>query len=179
MTSATLSSSLALLYPHHPLAVETAARAELVPTSNESGFWSLLNTSTANGDGDSLALRAADGVEVAPRDHYVLQVLLRKATGGAKGMQRSTEAIKCDESQRWSVVALDEIVHPFQAVASTTAASAAGTTHADLNLPFNLSLTDRQRAERCAVPLPYAHEGEGADLGMGMDWSDDEEDDEF
>jgi elongator complex protein 5 len=63
-------------------------------------------------------------------------------------------------------------------VPTPLAAARAGTTHADLALPFNLSLTDAQRAQRGAVPLPYAHEGEGADVRMGMDWSDDEEDDE-
>jgi elongator complex protein 5 len=104
-------------------------------------------------------------MEAAP-DAVVL-VLLRKAAGGAKGILRSVEGF------RSAPLPLERMVD-FR-----PAAVAKVTTHADLNLPFNLSLTEQQREARGAVPLPYAHEGEGADLGMGMDWSDDEEDEEI
>lgn len=113
----------------------------------------------------------------------VVQVLLRKAAGGAKGIVRSVEGLQPTQTTsggrggagRWSAVPLDQVVQVQPAVVVQKAT----TTHADLNLPFNLSLTEQQREARGAVPLPYAHEGEGADLSMAMDWSDDEEDDEI
>jgi elongator complex protein 5 len=142
-------------------------------------FWHHLSP----GMGDALALRGAADVDVNCSDAYVVQVLLRKATGGAKAMGRSVEGFRRikaasgassrQEPQRWETTPLEHVVQ------ASPLADVKTTTHADLALPFNLSLTDRQRAERGAVPLPYAHEGEGADLGMGMDWSDDEEDDEI
>jgi len=51
------------------------------------------------------------------------------------------------------------------------------------NLSFNLSLTDAQQQARSAVPLPYAHSGEGAggilyepDSGDDVDDDDPDED---
>lgn len=168
--SATLSPSLTLLTPHNARAVESTSRALLI-RADEDRFWHQLSPS----QGDALALRGAEGVDINPCDEYVVQILTRKATGGAKGMLRSLEGIRRRKGpqERWDPVALETVVtaSPLTEVKVTT--------HADLALPFNLSLTDRQRAERGAVPLPYAHEGEGADLGMGMDWSDDEEDEEI
>ena len=74
-------------------------------------------------------------------------------------------------------VPIDEVVrvNPFAAPMSGSAGiDTKETTHADLNLPFNLNLTDAQRRQRQGVPLPYAHEGEGADLG----WEEEEDDDD-
>ena len=169
MLSSTLSPSLALLTPHHARAVESTSRALLIPAT-EDRFWHHVSLK----QGDALALRGSEGVDVNSEDSYVVQVLLRKATGGAKGMQRTLEGLRRQKgTTRWEVTELESVVR------ASPLADVKVTTHADLALPFNLSLTDRQRAERGSVPLPYAHEGEGADLGMGMDWSDDEEDDEI
>lgn len=160
---ASLSPGLVLLTPHHPKAVEVMAQ-RLLLTPDDVRFYPLLDLYS----GDSLALSATAGVEVGKPQSYVVQILIRKATGGAKAIVRAVEGFT------------DRPV-PLETVASfkLLAEEKRTTTHADLNLPFNLSLTDRQKSERGAVPLPYAHEGEGADLGMGMDWSDDEEDDEI
>lgn len=160
---ASLSSGLVLLTPHNPRAVEAMAQ-RLLLTPEDPRFFSLLDRFS----GDTLAL-AGSGLEVGEPSSYSVQVLIRKATGGAKAIVRAVEGYSSGKSVPLEQVASFKLVTEEKRT----------TTHADLNLPFNLSLTDRQKNERGAVPLPYAHEGEGADLGMGMDWSDDEEDDEI
>lgn len=189
MQSATLSPSLALLIPFDAAYVASAARrARTAPSDPQ--FWYALSA----GAGDGAALRggfsdAPAGTPGVVAGDVVLQALVRKPTGGAKAMQRglagfrkrpaagagsSTRGSRSQSQSppRWDVFDIESVVP------TPLAAARAGTTHADLALPFNLSLTDAQRAQRGAVPLPYAHEGEGADVRMGMDWSDDEEDDE-
>lgn len=159
---ASLSPGLTVITPHAARAVEIMAGRYLL-TAESPSFFPLLEKFS----GDALALRGAEGIEVGEPEAYVLQVLVRKASGGAKAIVRSTEG------WRGKVVPLSQVAS-FNITDERKV-----TTHSDLNLPFNLSLTERQKEERGAVPLPYAHEGEGADLGMGMDWSDDEEDEEI
>lgn len=162
---ASVSSGLILLTPHSPRAVE-ALTQRLLLTPEDARFFSVLDRFS----GDSLALSAGmAGIEVGEPATYVVQILIRKASGGAKAIVRAVEGFSAGKGVPIGEVASFKLVTEEKRT----------TTHADLNLPFNLSLTDRQKSERGAVPLPYAHEGEGADLGMGMDWSDDEEDEEI
>ncbi|TXT08262.1 uncharacterized protein COLE_05186 [Cutaneotrichosporon oleaginosum] len=159
--SASFSPSLALLTPLPVRIVQSTIEAYLLTSPDP--LPPLLDSALSRGAADLPVLRDMD----PPSPDSVVCVLLRKAAGGAKGIQRSIEGF------RSRVVPLGSMVD-FK-----PASVAKVTTHADLNLPFNLSLTESQREARGAVPLPYAHEGEGADLGMGMDWSDDEEDEEI
>ncbi|GMK58441.1 hypothetical protein CspeluHIS016_0504730 [Cutaneotrichosporon spelunceum] len=159
--SASFSSSLALLTPLPPRLVQSTIDTYLLTDPDRLPF--LLESAADRGAADLPVLRDME----TPSPDAVVLVLLRKATGGAKGIQRSVEGFRAHP------VPVEDMVN-FRPVAVTKV-----TTHADLNLPFNLSLTEQQREARGAVPLPYAHEGEGADLGMGMDWSDDEEDEEI
>lgn len=175
--SASLSPSLAVLTPLPPSVVEATATAYMLPADDDR-FYPLLETASLRGAGDTPVLR---GDSPTPDSSAAVQVLLRKAAGGAKGIVRTVEGLRRQgrvgkpDGDRWDVAPLAQVVD----VRPTVAAATKVTTHADLNLPFNLSLTDQQREARGAVPLPYAHEGEGADLSMGMDWSDDEEDEEI
>ncbi|BEI79914.1 hypothetical protein CcaverHIS002_0104430 [Cutaneotrichosporon cavernicola] len=161
LISASFSPSLALLTPLPSRLVQSTIDAYLLTDPDR--LPSLLESAADRGAADLPVLRDME----APSPDAVVLVLLRKAAGGAKGIQRSVEGF------RGRPIPAQEMVD-FRPVTVTKV-----TTHADLNLPFNLSLTDQQREARGAVPLPYAHEGEGADLGMGMDWSDDEEDEEI
>lgn len=180
--SASLSPSLAVLTPFPPRVVEATASAYMLPPTDER-FFPLLESASARGAVDVSVLRDSASPN---EERLVVQLLLRKAAGGAKGIVRGIEGFQrggageglqrrgARGGETWSAVPLTSVVdvRPATAAAKTT-------THADLNLPFNLTLTEQQREARGAVPLPYAHEGEGADLSMGMDWSDDEEDDEI
>lgn len=161
----------------NPRVVEHISRAYLAPADDSPRFWQLLETARARKVGDDLALRAKDGVEVGAADEQVVQVLLRKPTGGAKALVRAIDGFRKTAAGGWESAPLDAVVDTQPVLAPTEVKRP--TTHADLHLPFNLQLTDAQKEARGAVPLPYAHEGEGADLGMGMDWSDDEEDEEI
>jgi elongator complex protein 5 len=119
----------------------------------------------------------------------IVQVLVRKATGGSKGISRSLEAMVPGRStpsakmESMTVRPVSAIlsITPISAVpaASGTTAGAPPKTHADLDLPFNLTLTDHQKAARMGVPLPYAHEGEGAAVDLEIDDEEDEDDEEI
>jgi hypothetical protein len=125
-----------------------------------------------------------------------VQVIMRKPTGGAKGMSRSLEGLVTTSNQfggrvpELSVRVLGDIMdltpfsHPVTTTQtngdnrpqSTTAPSGPtpAVTHTALNLPFNLGLTDDQRRRRDRVPIPYVHEGEGVEIG----WEEEEDDDD-
>ncbi|RSH81395.1 hypothetical protein EHS25_006927 [Saitozyma podzolica] len=80
-----------------------------------------------------------------------------------------------------SVVALETLVQVNPVSGPTTSRpgpDAADGTHDALGLPFNLSLTEEQRRRRGDVPIPYAHEGEGVELGWEEE-EDDEDDEEI
>jgi elongator complex protein 5 len=122
----------------------------------------------------------------------VVQVLVRKATGGAKGISRSLEGLSSAPETAGlhsvgspvvplSVVALETLVQVNPVSGPTTSRpgpDAADGTHDALGLPFNLSLTEEQRRRRGDVPIPYAHEGEGVELGWEEE-EDDEDDEEI
>ncbi|KAL7422304.1 hypothetical protein Q5752_002950 [Cryptotrichosporon argae] len=182
-----LSASLVLLTPHQPAHVAHLAREYLVPPSDER-MSTTLDAALLRGATDALAFQGVGDIgpepaSVASRPSrrpafppQAIQVLVRKPTGGAKAIQRGLEAL-LPTPGGFEVGPVDSVVSvDFGAAA---AVAAVGKTHGDLNLPFNLGLTQRQKKERKGVALPYAHEGEGADLGMGMDWEEDEEDDEI
>lgn len=164
--AASISPSAAHLTPHPAQFVESLAKTFLL-NGEEEKFFPILESAAARRQSDTLALASGTG-----GDKLILQVLLRKPAGGAKGIVRELVGL-AQSNGRWAIVGFSDIVN------TSITAEKQGKSHADLNLPFNLNLTEEQRANRGAVPLPYAHEGEGADLSMGMDWEDDEEDDEF
>jgi elongator complex protein 5 len=169
-------------------------------------LWQILENARARRVGEALAYNAEGEVEVmgdwaadggagssSASGGAIIQVLVRKATGGAKGISRSLEALAQPNrptSQQTllpakshgglSVVPLSSLIssNPIIAPAHLPPGGAgqpdADLTHDALGLPFNLSLTDEQRRRRGEVPVPYAHEGEGVELG----WEEEEEDDE-
>lgn len=131
------------------------------------------------------------GGEPSEKGGHVVQVLVRKAQGGIKGISRSFEAILPPHaapsstlpSGIWPVHPVSDLipVRPVSNIPTSNNPNTAGTkakptTHAELDLPFNLNLTESQRRARMVVPLPYAHEGEGA--GLELEFEDEDEEDE-
>ncbi|OCF30640.1 hypothetical protein I316_07688 [Kwoniella heveanensis BCC8398] len=209
----TFSPTLTLLSPHPPALVEHLSKSYLSPISSfppSPNLWMILENATKRSIGAELAYRGEEGLEVDPEwlgdGKGVVQVLVRKATGGIKGISRSLEALARSAStgsmgdrdqvqakgngEGLGVIPLEEILdlNPF-----TTPISGAGpgpglgtvdgqkpiTSHAELDLPFNLNLTDDQKRKRAAVPLPYAHEGEGASGDLIWAEEEDEDDEEI
>lgn len=131
--------------------------------------------------GDELAWSGSHGVEISvdwkESKGAIVQILVRKAVGGTKGISRHLSALKMSSDGLRSV-ALAELVqlNPM----SNPAPLGTGVSQGDgMDVPFNLSLTDEQRRRRGDVPLPYAHEGEGAGpVGGELDWGDEEDEDD-
>ncbi|ORX38683.1 hypothetical protein BD324DRAFT_621923 [Kockovaella imperatae] len=188
------SPTLSLLTILNPRVVEFLSKSYLQPVSSSPPFWMILERAKERRTPEQLAYNGEEGVEVGDwtrsKSGAVVQVLVRKATGGIKGISRTLASISAqnhtsNSSSREELVAgpVDSVVDikPF---AAPTSASSLGRsarvdrpaqTPTEMNLPFNLSLTDEQRRRRGQVPLPYAHEGEGADL---MEYGDDEDEDD-
>lgn len=164
-----------------------------------------------------MAFQGLEGVEVCPDWVYsragpgpssgsgaVVQVLVRKSTGGVKGITRSLSALTPTPSHpssstgSLSSAAPDQSMHlsstpisnliPINPITTPSPSSdpyknripnlKPPETHTDLQLPFNLSLTDDQRRKRAEVGIPYAHEGEGVGEDLDWDWEEDEDDEE-
>ena len=106
-----------------------------------------------------------------------MQVLVRKPTGGSKGITRYLAA-STRTAAGLKTVTLSELVNTDPITGPGAAARTMGKEEMDLDVPFNLSLTIEQRRRRAEVPLPYAHEGEGVDVGAGLDWGDEEDDED-
>lgn len=158
----------------------------------------VLENAMKRGVGRELAYKGEEGLDVGARDWedgVGVGVLVRKATGGIKGISRSLEAVVLSPPSQPSssptnstltLPPLSSLINltpftppPPSAIppdASALGYPAQAATHADLDLPFNLSLTDSQRQARAQVPLPYAHEGEGA--SGDLVWEDEEESDD-
>jgi elongator complex protein 5 len=130
-----------------------------------------------------LSFRGEAGLEVGQSGDIVVQTLVRKAVGGSKGITRSLEALSLNAGQ----LVVKKVSDIMEVAPITTAPSGSTTTvagqppktHADLDLPFNLNLTDSQKAARMGVPLPYAHEGEGAAVDLEIDDEEDDDDEEI
>lgn len=210
LLSPTHSATLTLLHPLPPALVAHLSSQYLAPVSSSHAFWQILENARARRVGETLAYAAAGGMEFATdwsiegisgtsagssrgsTAGAVVQVLVRKATGGAKGISRSLEGLSFAPETAGShsvgspvvplsVVALETLVqvNPVSGPAtSRPGPDAADGTHDALGLPFNLSLTEEQRRRRGDVPIPYAHEGEGVELGWEEE-EDDEDDEEI
>lgn len=131
---------------------------------------------------EKLAYGGLDGAECSgdwSTTGGIVQILIRKPTGGVKGISRSLAAI-FGTNGILSVGPVSDFltVNPIDAPGFSDRASIdkPASTHIDLNLPFNLSLTDEQKRRRGEVPLPYAHEGEGVGIEFGEEEDDDDED---
>ncbi|WVR07373.1 hypothetical protein IAU60_004414 [Kwoniella sp. DSM 27419] len=189
----TFSSSLTLLTPLPPPLVEHLSRSYLSPISSvpSPNLWMILENSTKRSLGSELAYRGEQGIEVDPEwlrtGQAVVQVLVRKPTGGIKGISRSLEGVKVlpasetaeSSGTKLDMVPLDQLldINPFSTPASDAMSGERPiTSHAELDLPFNLSLTEDQRRKRAEVPVPYAHEGEGA--SGDLIWAEEEDDDD-
>jgi elongator complex protein 5 len=114
----------------------------------------------------------------------VVGVTVRKPSGGVKGISRYLNAVVAEPTTKGSsglvVVPLNQLisVNPILTPRDNkTIGEKPLQTHVDLDLPFNLSLTDEQKRRRGEVPLPYAHEGEGVGIEFGD--SEDEDDEEI
>lgn len=152
------------------------------------GDWGIIkNGSSSSSKGKSRSETIGEGIAG-------IQVLVRKSTGGAKGMSRSLEGLvitststSVREISDLGVKSLEDLLdltpfsHPVTNIPAggetrqqSTTGPPAPATHTALNLPFNLSLTDDQRRRRDRVPIPYVHEGEGVEVG----WEEEEDDDD-
>lgn len=223
LLSPTLSPALTHLHPLSPAVCTHLSRSYLARIDPSPVFWQILENAKRRRVPEDLAYRGTDGVELdgawdAPsavasgsssgasgsgsgagrqraRGGAVVQVLVRKATGGTKGMTRSLAALAPAPStpaglpapglevrEVGELVRVDPLSDPnFVRAPSTghTPGGAGGGAHGGLDLPFNLSLTEEQKRRRGEVELPYVHEGEGgADVDVGMEWEDEDEDDE-
>lgn len=213
LLSPTFSATLVSIHAHHPSTVAHLSKQYLAPVAPSHQFWQILDNAVLRGTGDALTYggqgRHGDWADASPvagpskaQAGVVVQVLVRKATGGTKGISRTLEglAISNDAGGRGGgtstpvleVVPLSNLVplNPVGAASSLSQTSSgvtatpggnsdgtAPSAHADLLLPFNLSLTDEQKRRRGEVPVPYAHEGEGVELGF--DDEEDEDDEEI
>ncbi|WVQ74782.1 hypothetical protein IAR50_004388 [Cryptococcus sp. DSM 104548] len=191
ITPPTFHPTLTLLTPHPPPLLAYLSKLYLSPisTSPSANFWMILENATKRETGKELALRGEEGLEVRMGSSWgtgsgCVQVLVRKATGGMKGISRSLEALSPTSSQSLSLALLSSLI-PLNPVRYSSSAppptvspssNSTAQTHAELDLPFNLSLTDSQRRQRDSVPIPYAHEGEGA--SGDLVWEDEEETDD-
>jgi len=177
-----ISSTLTLLSPHPPALLTYLSQAYLVPIEASPRFWQILEIAQSRHLAEDLAFKGEAGLDIGAGQgsDMVLQVLVRKAAGGSKGISRSLEALSPSSMK---VVAVSSImsIEPISAAPASTGVqgTAPPKTHADLDLPFNLTLTDQQKAARMGVPLPYAHEGEGAAVDLEIDDEEDEDDEEI
>ncbi|ODO06568.1 hypothetical protein I350_03924 [Cryptococcus amylolentus CBS 6273] len=191
ITPPTFHPTLTLLTPHPPPLLTYLSKLYLSPISSSpsANYWMILENATKRETGKELALRGEEGLEVSTGSSWgvgsgCVQVLVRKATGGMKGISRSLEALSPTSSQSLSTVPLSSLVPLNPLRHSSTGppptannpSTSTAQTHAELDLPFNLSLTDSQRRQRDSVPIPYAHEGEGA--SGDLVWEDEEETDD-
>lgn len=138
-----LSASLVRIDTYPRSFITDISQAYLARTDSQK-FWDLLEN-------------APRGYRDVTASDLAVRITSRKATGGAKGMERAIETFPRGEPM--------DVPMPTHAVDATSAGV--------MDVPFNLNLTDDQRRRRDAVPLPYVHEGEGIDLG-----DEDEEEDE-
>ncbi|ORY35376.1 hypothetical protein BCR39DRAFT_585018 [Naematelia encephala] len=192
----TLSPSLVLLHPLHPALAVHLSQSYLTPIEASPRFWQIIETAKRRGIPEQLAYEGEEGIEVigdwtlplpssssssssspassSSSNGAIIQVLIRKPTGGVKGIARALGGITPDRA----VVEVSDIVevNPLARPRGAPGGGGGGTdVHAELELPFNLSLTDEQRRRRAEVEVPYAHEGEGAAEVL---WDDEGEDDE-
>ncbi|WRT68229.1 uncharacterized protein IL334_005205 [Kwoniella shivajii] len=189
------NSTITLLTPHQPSLVQHLSKSYLSPISitPSPNLWMILENATKRSISSDLAYKGEEGIEADPNwltngGNAIIQVLVRKATGGIKGISRSLEAAKCstgdiDTRSELEVIELEDIINlnPITNPTNTISPMENGDNkpiqnHSELDLPFNLSLTDDQRRKRAEVPLPYAHEGEGA--SGDLIWEDEEETDD-
>jgi elongator complex protein 5 len=182
----TISPTLTLLTPHPPALLTYLSQAYLVPIEASPRFWQILETAQSRHLAEDLAFKGEAGLDIGAGQgsDMVLQVLVRKAAGGSKGISRSLEALSPSSlGGDAKVVAVSSMmsIEPISAAPASTGVqgTAPPKTHADLDLPFNLTLTDQQKAARMGVPLPYAHEGEGAAVDLEIDEEEDEDDEEI
>ena len=195
ITPPTISPTITILTPHPPPLLTYLSQAYLTPIEASAKYWQILDTATSRRLADDLSFKGELGLDVGTQSNTtesssIVQVLVRKATGGTKGMSRSLEALVIGE-KGWTVKSVSDVIpiEPIQHAAAksgpgqqgntNTNSSAPPKTHADLDLPFNLNLTDSQKAARMGVPLPYAHEGEGAAVDLEFDDEEDEDDEEI
>ncbi|EIW67452.1 hypothetical protein TREMEDRAFT_64707 [Tremella mesenterica DSM 1558] len=182
LESTSLSSTLTHLHPSHPSLLVHLSKLYLTPISPSPKYWQILQIAHARRTSEHLAYTAQEGFEISPWSTHaassssessptsgaVVQVLVRRAAGGAKGITRALAALLPPSSDGQHLI-IDNVtrivpLNPFNPPDSLPTRGEKEVTHADLNLAFNLTLTDAQRKQRMSVPLPYAHEGEGADL---------------
>jgi elongator complex protein 5 len=125
---------------------------------------------------ESLAFNSQENLEVVGSTwkEAIISVLVRKATGGAKGMSRSLAGMRGGD-----VIPVEEVVmvNPMNNPGALGSGGGGGG-HGGLDLSFNLSITDEQRRRRGEVPLPYAHEGEGPSGEAVLEFDEEEEEDD-
>ncbi|KAK4687941.1 elongator complex protein 5, partial [Tremellales sp. Uapishka_1] len=186
LLSPSLSPTLTHLHAHPPSLISHLSEIYLQPVTSAPAFWMIIENCKTRGLGDDLAFRGESAVSPnwgrgdsrsQSTSGAVVQVLVRKAAGGTKGMSRSLEGLSVSTdglstTPLSSLLSINPTPRPSHSHLVTKNAPA---DHTELNLPFNLTLTEEQKKQRGGVVLPYAHEGEG---GTGLAWEDEEEDDE-
>lgn len=159
----TFCSSLTHIQPLSPDLLRYISHTYLKTVSSDPAFLSLVER--------ALARRLPEYFASHAQKFLTVVMTVRKATGGAKAMLRNVAAF---DSETCSVMELDKLLLYDTLGTSSNVPTSRPSTHADLGIPFNLSITDDQRQRRDAIPVPYVHEGEGVELG----WEEEEEDDD-
>ncbi|WWC71698.1 uncharacterized protein I206_105656 [Kwoniella pini CBS 10737] len=189
----TFNPTLTLITAHPPKLIEHLSKLYLSPISTipSPNLWMILENSIKRSINDDLSFKSDSSsiFEFDPNwyinSNAIIQVLIRKSIGGIKGISRSLEGIKLleigdNDDKQIKIVELDELLNlnPFNKPSIELGESKDKqiNNHSELDLPFNLNLTDEQKKKRAQVPLPYAHEGEGA--SGDLIWEDEEETDD-
>lgn len=106
----TISPTLTLLIPHPPALLTHLSTSYLTDIDASPKFWGLLETAQSRRLAEDLAFRGVAGLEIGStsaangngsatdmgvqgEEGYIVQVLVRKAQGGIKGISRSLEAV--------------------------------------------------------------------------------------
>ena len=182
-------TSVTILSVHSPNLVNHLSRLYLTPIECTPSFWQILQRASERRTGDQLALAGQAGMEVrmdwGDAKGVIVQIFVKKPTGTIKGIDRYLGALSISSTGLKSVPLSTLVkVHPISSTDRPNDRNESTGFPSDLNIPFNLNLTDDQKRRRGEVPLPYTHEGEGARSGLasGMAWidqDDDEDDDEI
>ena len=175
---------MTLVHLYHRSVLAHLSKQYLLPIEPSPAFWQVIERARDRRLPETLAYGGYEGVQVigdwstphSASAGSIVQILVRKPAGGVKGITRFLAGILSSTENGMVVtpvtdlVAINPIIGPSDGIVPDRPAAS----HVDLDLPFNLSLTDEQKRRRGEVPLPYAHEGEG----VSVDFDEDDEDDE-
>ncbi|GJJ13991.1 hypothetical protein Clacol_008248 [Clathrus columnatus] len=114
-------------------------------------------TTRAEGSEVEAMIWGSEGIGWASGDSLVMEVVSRHPSG-RQTVERTLEG--CHNGQYVKLSDLPELKHLWKSGNSIKSndITPSSITH-DLDLSFNLNLSEKQQSDRAQVPLPYVHEG--------------------